>query len=144
MNADGSDQTRLTANTAREDLPVWTADGRIIFVSDRDGDPDLYVVDADGANVEQFIEDPSLDFFPATAPNGDGVVFMSDRDGTFDLYRTTTRGGPVKRVTDPAFADTWPNWSPHGNDIAFVRSEGRRPRPLRGASGRDKPRASHR
>ncbi|MBM2827419.1 MAG: exported protein of unknown function, partial [Dehalococcoidia bacterium] len=45
MNADGSGQTRLTNNSATEDLPAWSPDGsKIAFRSDRDGNSEVYVM----------------------------------------------------------------------------------------------------
>ena len=48
------------------DLP--TAPGRIAFASDRDGDYDIYVMDADGGNVRQLTDDRGMDFTPAWSP----------------------------------------------------------------------------
>ena len=49
MNADGSNQTRLTDNTALDLVPSWSPDGsKIIFMSTRDGNQEIYVMDADG------------------------------------------------------------------------------------------------
>ena len=45
MRADGSGLRRLTENHARETALCWSPDGRaIVFVSDRDGNPDLYTL----------------------------------------------------------------------------------------------------
>jgi Tol biopolymer transport system component len=52
MNADGSNQTRLTNHTARDVYPVWSPDGtRIMFVSNRDGASEIYMMNTDGSNV---------------------------------------------------------------------------------------------
>ena len=55
MDADGSNQTRLTNNTATDDYPEFSKDGsKIVFTSDRDGGgPGIYVMDADGTNQTQ-------------------------------------------------------------------------------------------
>jgi Tol biopolymer transport system component len=41
IGADGTGENRLTFNTARDSYPSWTADGRILFESDRDGDGEI-------------------------------------------------------------------------------------------------------
>ncbi|MDE0205713.1 MAG: hypothetical protein OXP66_06780, partial [Candidatus Tectomicrobia bacterium] len=52
MNADGSGVTRLTDNDAADRSPAWSPDGqRIAFDSDRDGDFDIYVMNAAGEPV---------------------------------------------------------------------------------------------
>jgi len=46
MNADGSQQTRLTCNDADDGSPTWSPDGkRIAFHSDRDGNYEIYVME---------------------------------------------------------------------------------------------------
>ena len=51
MNADGSNQTRLTNNPAIDISPSFSADGsKIAFVSNRDGNQEIYVMNADGSN----------------------------------------------------------------------------------------------
>jgi Tol biopolymer transport system component len=50
MNADGSGQINLTNNPAADDVPSWSPDGRrIAFASDRDGNREIYVMNADGS-----------------------------------------------------------------------------------------------
>ena len=50
MNADGSDQTRLTDNFGNDFWPIWSTDGTAIaFTSDRDGTAQVYVMNADGS-----------------------------------------------------------------------------------------------
>jgi TolB protein len=121
MNADGSGQTRLTVNAASDEVPAWTANGQIVFTSDRSGNFELYVMRADESDVRRLTNDASQDYFPAPAPRGDRIAFMSDRDGTFDLYTTTIRGGPVRRVTDSPGCRLLADFAPDGHSLAFVR-----------------------
>ena len=49
MNADGTAQTRLTNNAASDAYPVFSPDGqKIAFTSTRDGNSEIYVMNADG------------------------------------------------------------------------------------------------
>ena len=50
MNADGSGATRLTSDPAVDFDPAWSPDGRrIAFVSDRDGNREIYVMVVPGS-----------------------------------------------------------------------------------------------
>jgi dipeptidyl aminopeptidase/acylaminoacyl peptidase len=65
MNTDGSDQINLTDNFHDDSFPVWSPDGkRIAFVSDRDGNSDIYVMDATGNNQVNLTDNPAEDVQP--------------------------------------------------------------------------------
>src|SRR5262249_55039967 len=54
MNADGTGQTRLTHNGARDVAPALSPDGRTIaFVSDRTGTREIFLINADGTDERQ-------------------------------------------------------------------------------------------
>ena len=59
---------------------AFSRDGKLIaFCSDRDGDPDLYVMDADGKNLRQLTNEPGYDGGPFISPDGKWVVYRTDR-----------------------------------------------------------------
>jgi Tol biopolymer transport system component len=58
MNADGSNQVRLTHNTYMDESPSWSPDGnKIAFDSNRDGNYQIYIMNADGSNQTQLTHD---------------------------------------------------------------------------------------
>ena len=66
MDADGSNPTRLTNNSADDGQPAWSPDGsQIAFGSFRDGNPEIYVMDADGSNQTNLTNNPASDRTPA-------------------------------------------------------------------------------
>ena len=70
MNADGSDQKTLIADSGRESEPAWSPDGLwIAFASDRDGHSHLYMIHPDGTGLTQLTSGNSEDTTPAWAPN---------------------------------------------------------------------------
>lgn len=122
MNADGTGQFRLTNNAATEEYPAWSPDGsKIAFDTNRDGNPEIYVMNADGTGQTNISNsNPAFDGQPCWSPDGTKIAFFSDRDGTPDIYTMNADGsGVVRLTTNPAF-DTSPSWSPDGSKIAFV------------------------
>ncbi len=84
----GCDLRQLTTDPADDVLPAWSPDGRrIAFVSTRDGNPEIYVMDSDGRNQRRLTFNPTGDWRPAWLPDSRHLVFTSDRTGNNDIYR---------------------------------------------------------
>lgn len=66
MSAHGSEPTNLTNSPASESIQgdfAWSPDGtQILFHSDRDGNVEVYVMDADGSNQTNLTNNPATDF----------------------------------------------------------------------------------
>ena len=77
MNADGSG---WLTDGIRCFLRGLRKCGRIAFVSDHDGDNEIYVMNADGGGVVQLTDDEYHNNFPAWALDG-RISFASNRDG---------------------------------------------------------------
>ena len=61
--------TRLTDDPANDGVPAWSSDGsRIAFMSDRDGNWEIYVMNADGSDQARLTDNPADDGIPAWAP----------------------------------------------------------------------------
>ena len=118
MDADGSNTTQLTYNSADDAVPYWSPDGRrIAFHSDRDGDLEIYVMDADGSNVTQLTHNPADDFQAHWPPDGEHFVFLSERDGDPEIYVMDTDGSNVTQLTHNDAVDWAPQWSPTGESV---------------------------
>jgi Tol biopolymer transport system component len=64
MNSDGNDQTRLTDNVADDISPTWSPDGKqIAFTSGRDGNYEIYLMNADGSNQLRLTYVEAYDWF---------------------------------------------------------------------------------
>jgi Tol biopolymer transport system component len=69
VNADGSDNKRLTTNPATDTYPAFSpGGGKIVFSSNRDGDYDLYIMNANGTDVEQLTNNPAREILPDWQP----------------------------------------------------------------------------
>jgi Tol biopolymer transport system component len=115
------DDTRLASSGAIDRDAAWSADGRrIAFMSERDGNPEIYVKDATPGSVSMRLTfDPAVDADPTFSPDGKRLAFTSTRDGNPEIYVMAEDGsGPTLLTFDPA-ADQQADWSPDGTRIAF-------------------------
>ena len=123
MNADGTDQTRLTTNPASDSYPTWSPDpsdaARIAFTSTRDGDPEIYVMHADGTDQTRLTFSAGVDQRPDWHPQGERIAFESFRDGNYELYAMDADGGRLTRLTFHRAPDTEASWKPNGKSLAF-------------------------
>lgn len=124
MNNDGSDRVRLAeGQSGFLSAPSWSPDGsRLTFVSDLDGNPDIWIVDLDGSNVVNLTQEEAKDHSPAWSPDGDWIAFASLRDSRYwELYVMRPDGSDVQRLTwwEDA-SDLSPSWSPDGTRLAFA------------------------
>ncbi|HET7856936.1 MAG TPA: C25 family cysteine peptidase, partial [Gaiellaceae bacterium] len=94
--------------------------GRIVFETNRDGNLEIYRMDADGSGVTRLTNDPASDGGPALSPDGTRVAFWSDRTENTDIYAMGVDGGGVTRLTTAVATDDQPAYSPDGTKIAFV------------------------
>jgi TolB protein len=67
--ATGGAPRQLTSGRGFDDDPAWSVDGkRVAFASNRDGNWEVYVVDAEGTNLTRLTNDPAQDTRPAWRP----------------------------------------------------------------------------
>jgi len=92
---------------------------QLAFADTAGGNPDIYVIYADGTGRTRLTLDPARDVEPAWSPDGRKVVFTSDRDGNAEIYVMNADGTTPVRLTYDATGDHTPTWSRDGR-IAFV------------------------
>ena len=119
--ADGGNLRRLTNHSADDWYPSWSADGRsIAFVSRRDGNAEIYVMDADGGNLRRLTNHSADDWYPSWSADGRSIAFYSYRDGNAEIYVMDADGSNLRRLTNHSADDYSPSWSADGRSIAFT------------------------
>jgi TolB protein len=103
------DDTGPTAETHLTDA--------IVFVSDRDGYPQLYRMSLDGSEVSYLPQDGTLiPLFPDVSPDGRAIVF---HDQHSRIKVQTVDNSDSLIVSPPGFLCAFPTWSPDGARIAM-------------------------
>ncbi|RKU14095.1 peptidase M28 [Candidatus Poribacteria bacterium] len=126
MNADGSDQVRLTNAPGYDGGPFFTPDGQHIvwrhFTPDG-SQADIYTMRTDGSNILRLTNFKSMSWAPYFHPSGAYVIFASNKLGfsNFELYLVDGRGRhqPVRVTTTDGF-DGLPVFSPDGNQLCWT------------------------
>ena len=98
-------------------------DLRIVFVSNRLGNEEIYVMTQAGESgpVTNLTNNPARDWNPAWSPQGDRLIFNSDRDGRDTLYIMDADGTNVRPLfPGETFQDYDAAWSPDGSKIVFI------------------------
>lgn len=147
MNADGSEQTRLTNSPEVDLYPNWSPDGKhIAFTSYQDDNSEIYVMNVDGRGQTRLTNNPASDFWPVWSPDGTHIAFISDRNNPdtecmfsgclYDIYviSVSENSGQLTIVgeliqlhpTNSYFINLYSvSWSPDGSKIVshFVDDE---------------------
>ena len=108
----------LGTGESPEDM-LLSLTGKIVFQSNRDGNWEIYVMDADGSDLKRLTENEWDDEYPVSSPDGEEIVFKSNRDGNWEIYKMSADGSRVMRLTHCEAEDADPCWSPDGKTIAF-------------------------
>jgi TolB protein len=119
-NADGSGTRRLTANSAVIDTaPNWAVDGRIYFMSDRGGSPQVYRISPEGGNVERVTFEGAENANPKVAADGKSMVFVKREGGRYALAVQDFASRQVQTLTQGP-VDESPSFAPNGKLIVYA------------------------
>lgn len=140
--------TPLVEGVGNNNAGVWSPDGeRVLFVSDRDGNKELYSVRWDGSEETRLTTTPTVnEDQPAWHPSGGEVLYVAEtapsRSGGAGsaVFSLALQTGEVKRLTPFEGRNINPQWSPTGDTLAYATNRfwpGWRIAVLRPAEGRE-------
>ena len=94
--------------------------GKIVFVSNRDGNQEIYTMNPDGSGQRNITNNPKQDSAPAWSPDGKKIAFGSTRAVSDEIFVMNADGSdPVNITNNAAASDVDPAWSPDGKKIVF-------------------------
>ncbi len=118
MDVNGNNLLQLTDHPASDRATACSPDGRkIAFRSERDGPPDLYVMDNDGNNVIRLTNSNSFESRPSWSPDGMKIAFSSFCENNCDIFTVDADGENRTRLAQHEMDDVVPSWSPDGSKI---------------------------
>ncbi|MEA3439831.1 MAG: hypothetical protein U9R58_06080 [Chloroflexota bacterium] len=99
--------------------PLPNLQGKISFVSNRDGNSDIYLYDTSNGSIVRLTNSPNEDTQPAISKNGNKIAFISNRSGDNDVWVMNIDGSSQTNITNNPADDQNPTWSPNNGTIAF-------------------------
>ncbi len=115
------DPIRLSESESIDCQPAWSPDGtKIAFTSDRSGNRDIWVMNADGTSPVQVTDNPAADSKPAWSPDGSTIAFVTERDGNKEIYTMSSAGVNPVNLSNSQSADTDPAWTSDGSRLLFA------------------------
>lgn len=134
IDADGTNETRLTTAAGLDDGPEYSPDGAYIyFNSTRTGNMQIWRMKADGSEQVQLTNDEYNNWFPHVSPDGKSIVFLSFMNDVkpddHPFYKHVyIRMMPVSGGTPKVLVYLYggqgtintPSWSPDSKKFAFV------------------------
>jgi len=112
MLKDSSGRKQLTDSPGIDFMPTVTANGKqVFFVTVREGDYDLYLMNADGSDERPFLNTGTSEGRGAPSPDGDYVAVANEETGTLNIYIYDMDGNLVSQLTNDAYDNYEPHWS---------------------------------
>jgi TolB protein len=130
-DANGNGLHRVTAFHGPDVSPVWNpkTNAQIAWVSGRTGLPQIYIMDADGANVQR-MTDSGYATSPSWSPTGQFLAFAWNRKygpgapGGQDIYIMDIASKRWTQLTHDSGRNDFPSWSPDGRHLVFQHEDG--------------------
>ena len=111
----------IGCNPGNQDEGEGESGGKIAFTSKRDGNQEIYVMNADGSDQTRLTNNPAQDREPCFSPDGIKITFGSERDGNRnqEIYIMNVDGSNPTNLTNHPAQDWAPCFSPDGTKIVF-------------------------
>jgi Tol biopolymer transport system component len=97
----------------------WTPDSRIVYRSVAGGEPNVWIMKADGGEQKQLTVNSSQNFDPVVSPDGRYIAWAARRTANTNLWRMDIDGGAALQLTT-GVGEYLPSFTPDGNSILYT------------------------
>ena len=98
MNDDGAFPRQVVAGTSEINPESSPKGQQVAFMSQRQGNWDVYVANLDGSNLRRLTDSPANDGLPAWSPDGRTIAFVTDREGPWAIWAMRPDGSQQRRL----------------------------------------------
>lgn len=109
-------------STCSEYDACFSPDGKkILFISDRSGNPEIWISNNDGENLRQLTEFGGADLFhPQWSPDGREIAFTATPDGYSSVFVMSEAGGAARSLSTGNRHELFNCWSGDGEWLYFT------------------------
>ena len=108
------------SSTRRDGVAALSPDGqRVTFASDRSGEYEMWVANADGSSAVQLTTMAANPGFGRWSPDGKTIAFHSNPEGQAEIFVVPSGGGKPRNLTNHPSTDNFPRFSRDGRWIYF-------------------------
>jgi TolB protein len=100
MPAEPGPQQPIQLTTHPEDTAPAAAGSRIAFMSNRDGNWEIYVINRDGSGLRRLTRNAANDGLPTWSPDGETLAFVSDEGGSWAVWAVDSDGTNRRKLFD--------------------------------------------
>ena len=121
MDLRSRNTTRLTSSNSIDTSPSYSPDGsQVAFTSDRGGQPQIYIMAADGSGQKRVSFGGGSYSTPVWSPRGDLIAFTKQTGGEFQIG-VMRLDGSGERILSSGYLQEGPTWAPNGRVLMFFR-----------------------
>lgn len=110
----------IRSGSGNGQAPSGPPRGHILFVSNRDGAAEFYVMNADGSGLKRLTNGGGGQSWPSFSPDGRQILYERVVDNHPQIFIMNADGGQIANLSSDKSSDEFPSWSPDGRQIAFA------------------------
>jgi serine/threonine protein kinase len=120
---------RLTATARSSSTNSSNEVGSLLYVSDRDGQTELYWLQLGIGNETRLTETSGAEGYPALSNDGTRLAYLYDPDGTWqdseesrvEVYLRALDSSSSKQITHNSLQEGFPTWTPDGLALIYAQ-----------------------